>query len=148
MSYRRRAGRHKLCGAEEVGAVHARERLYRALRDRVRRETATVLDVLPPEDAAPVAGLVVDLGTTSVAATLVDMETGAISPRRPPAMARSATAPTSSTASSNPTARAVAERLQKAVIDESLRPLIAQMCAAAKIESAASTACAWPATPP
>ncbi len=101
----------------------------------VAGETAAVLDVLPPQDAAPVAGLVVDLGTTSVAAALVDMESGAI-------LAKASTGNGQIRYGADVINRIIeasreggAERLQKAVIDESLRPLIAQMCAAAKIES-------------
>ena len=137
----------KLC--QELGVEKA-ALSYAALKDlaRVLRENgfrarcvvdvadgaAAVLDVLPPDDAAPVAGLVVDLGTTSVAAALVDMETGAI-------LAKASTGNGQIRYGADVINRIIeagkeggAERLQKAVIEESLRPLIAQMCAAAKID--------------
>ncbi len=133
----------KLCellGVEKaVLSYSALKDLARVLRENgfrarcvvdVAGETAAVLDVLPPQDAAPVAGLVVDLGTA-----LADMESGAI-------LAKASTGNGQIRYGADVINRIIeasreggAERLQKAVIDESLRPLIAQMCAAAKIES-------------
>ncbi len=138
----------KLC---EVLGVEKAVLCYAALKElaRVLREhdfrarcvvdvadgVATVLDVLPPDDASPVAGLVVDLGTTSVAAALVDMQSGEI-------LAKASTGNGQIRYGADVINRIIeaskdggAERLQKAVIDESLCPLIAQMCAAAKIDS-------------
>ena len=73
-------------GAEKVTlCFHALKKLARVLREsdfnvrcviETEGDAVNVLDVLPADDATPVAGLVVDLGTTSVAALLVDMETG------------------------------------------------------------------------
>lgn len=132
----------ELTGAEKVVVTYAAlKKLARVLRESnfcvrcviEQGQTVNVLDVLPADDASPVAGLVVDLGTTSVAALLVDMESGEI-------LAKASTGNGQIRYGADVINRIIeagrdggAERLQKAVIDESLRPLIAQMCAAAKI---------------
>ena len=93
----------------------------------------TVLDVQPAGSTTPVAGLVVDLGTTSVAALLVDMQTGAV-------LAKASTGNGQIRYGADVINRIIesgreggSQRLQKAVIDESIRPLVEEMCAAAKI---------------
>ena len=93
----------------------------------------TVLDVLAPDDTAPIAGVVCDLGTTSVAAILVNMEDGSI-------LAKASTGNGQIRYGADVINRIIesereggADRLQQAVIDESLRPLIQQMCAGAGI---------------
>ena len=92
-----------------------------------------VLDVLPGDSTTPVAGVVCDLGTTSVAAILVNMENGAI-------LAKASTGNGQIRYGADVINRIIesgreggSERLQKAVVDESLRPLIQEMCASAKI---------------
>ena len=92
-----------------------------------------VLDVLPGDSATPVAGVVVDLGTTSVAAILVNMEDGSI-------LAKASTGNGQIRYGADVINRIIesgrdggSERLQKAVVDESLRPLIQEMCISAKI---------------
>lgn len=78
----------EITGARKIGLCFAAlKKLARVLRESgfhvrcvIEREDdrVTVLDVLPADDPAPIAGLVVDLGTTSVAAILVNMEDGSI----------------------------------------------------------------------
>ena len=133
----------EVTGVEKVTiSFAALKKLARVLRESdfsVRCEIETesdrvnVLDVLPADDAAPVAGLVVDLGTTSVAAILVNMEDGSI-------LAKASTGNGQIRYGADVINRIIesgreggSERLQKAVIEESLRPLIQEMCAAAKI---------------
>ena len=92
-----------------------------------------VMDVLAPDDACPVAGLAVDLGTTSVAALLVDLQSGAI-------LARAAAGNGQIRYGADVINRIIesnreggGQRLQRAVIDETLLPLIEGLCASAGI---------------
>ena len=131
-------------GAEKVVISYAALRkLARVLRENnfevrciIEKTDAqtTVLDVLAPNDTAPIAGVVCDLGTTSVAAILVNMEDGSI-------LAKASTGNGQIRYGADVINRIIesereggAERLQQAVVDESLRPLIQQMCAAAKVD--------------
>jgi uncharacterized 2Fe-2S/4Fe-4S cluster protein (DUF4445 family) len=96
-------------------------------------DTVNVLDVLPGSDLSPACGLAVDVGTTSVSGLLVNLESGGI---------------LSKASSGNGQIRYGADvinriveqqkhggtqRLQRAVIDETLLPLIEYMCADAGI---------------
>ena len=133
----------EVTGAEKVTiSFAALKKLARVLREsdfsvrcviETEGDRVNVLDVLPADDAAPVAGLVVDLGTTSVAAILVNMEDGSI-------LAKASTGNGQIRYGADVINRIIesgreggSERLQKAVVEESLRPLIQEMCAAAKI---------------
>ena len=130
-------------GAEKVTlCFHALRKLARVLRESdfnvrcvIQTEgcAANVLDVLPAGDATPVAGLVVDLGTTSVAALLVDMESGEV-------LAKASTGNGQIRYGADVINRIIesgreggSQRLQQAVIDESIRPLVREMCASAKL---------------
>ena len=130
-------------GAERVRfTYHALRALARVLRESdfevrcvIEREddAISVMDVLPANDTAPVAGLVVDLGTTSVAALLVDMETGAV-------LSKASTGNGQIRYGADVINRIIesgreggSERLQRAVIEESIRPLVQQMCASVGI---------------
>ena len=132
----------EITGVERVAITYAAlKKLARVMREnnftvRCVIETAgavTVLDVLAPDDETPVAGLVVDLGTTSVAAILVNLENGSV-------IAKASTGNGQIRYGADVINRIIesdreggSQRLQKAVIDESLRPLIREMCSAAKI---------------
>lgn len=130
-------------GAEKVVfAFLALKKLARVLRDsdfnircvlETEGDTATVLDVMPAGDATPIAGLVVDLGTTSVAALLVNMEDGSV-------LAKASTGNGQIRYGADVINRIIESgregggtRLQKAVVDESITPLAEQLCAAAGI---------------
>ncbi len=96
-------------------------------------ETVRVLDVLPATDNSPIAGLVIDLGTTSVAAILIDMENGNV-------LAKASTGNGQIRYGADVINRIIeaskeggSERLQKAVIDESICPLVREMCRSAKL---------------
>ena len=132
-------------GAEKVVfTFHALKKLAQVLREsdfRVRLVTethdnhVTVLDVQPSGTRTPVAGLVVDLGTTSVAALLVDMQTGAV-------LAKASTGNGQIRYGADVINRIIEsgreggrERLQKAVIEESIRPLVQEMCASIGIDT-------------
>ena len=120
----------------------ALKKLARALRENdfaircvIERDgdALTVLDVLPPGYSSPVAGLAVDLGTTSVAALLVDLEDGAI-------LAQASVANGQIRYGADVISRIIeldreggGERLQRAVIDESILPLIRRLCASARV---------------
>ena len=130
-------------GAEKVTlCFHALRKLARVLREsdfnvrcviQTEGSAVNVLDVLPAGDATPVAGLVVDLGTTSVAALLVNLEDGAI-------LAKASTGNGQIRYGADVINRIIESgregggtRLQKAVVDESITPLAEQLCAAAGI---------------
>ena len=131
-------------GAETVTfTFHALKKLARVLRDsdfNVRcvleaqaDGSLSVMDVMPSTQTTPVAGLVVDLGTTSVAALLVNLEDGAI-------LAKASTGNGQIRYGADVINRIIesgrdggSERLQKAVIEESIRPLAQEMCATAGI---------------
>ena len=130
-------------GAKQVTlCLYALRKLARVLREngfRVRcvleasGDGVRVLDILPPQDAAPVAGLAVDLGTTTVAALLVDMQSGAV--------LAGATAGNGQIRYGADVINRIlescreggGERLRRAVVEDSLRPLIERLCAAAGI---------------
>ena len=133
-------------GAERVTiCYHALKKLARALRENdfkvccvieARGGVANVLDVLPPEDAAPLAGLAVDLGTTTVAALLVDMADGSV-------LAKASTGNGQIRYGADVINRIIesgreggSQRLQRAAIDESIAPLIHELCASADIDPA------------
>ena len=130
-------------GAEKVVfAFLALKKLARVLRDsdfnircvlETEDNTVTVLDVMPAGDTTPIAGLVVDLGTTSVAALLVNMEDGSV-------LAKASTGNGQIRYGADVINRIIESgregggtRLQKAVVDESITPLAEQLCAAAGI---------------
>ncbi|MGX8705080.1 MAG: corrinoid activation/regeneration protein AcsV [bacterium] len=93
----------------------------------------SVMDVMPAGQDTPAAGLVVDLGTTSVAALLVNMEDGSI-------LAKASTGNGQIRYGADVINRIIesgreggSTRLQKAVVDESITPLTEQLCASAGI---------------
>ncbi len=92
-----------------------------------------ILDLLPQSDTLPVCGLAVDIGTTTVCALLVDMETGKI-------LAKASTGNGQIRYGADVIHRIVeqqkpggVERLQSAIVGETLLPLIDFMCHAAGI---------------
>ena len=92
-----------------------------------------ILDLLPESDTLPVCGLAVDIGTTTVCALLVDMETGKI-------LAKASTGNGQIRYGADVIHRIVeqqkpggVERLQSAIVGETLLPLIDFMCDAAGI---------------
>lgn len=96
---------------------------------------AEVLDVRPAAEDVKIVGLAVDIGTTSVAAVLVDMENGNI-------LAKSSTGNGQIRYGADVINRIIAsgkeggrKALQDAIIKETLTPMIAQMCAKAKIHT-------------
>ena len=125
-------------GAGEVAfALPALRALARVLRENgfaaccvVEREgdTLRVLDVLDPGDDAPVAGLAVDLGTTSVSALLVDLADGHV-------LASASAGNGQARYGADVISRIIesgrpggGERLRRAVIDDTLRPLLRRLC--------------------
>jgi len=135
----------EVTGAEKITfTFHALKKLAWVLRENdfnircvieTTDDAVSVMDVMGAEDRTPVAGLVVDLGTTSVAALLVDMETGAV-------LAKASTGNGQIRYGADVINRIIEsgreggqERLQKAVIEESIRPLVREMCASIGIQT-------------
>ena len=132
-------------GVEKVVfCYHALKKLARVLREsdfnvrcviETENGVASVMDVMPAQDQRPVAGLVVDLGTTSVAALLVNMENGEV-------LSKASTGNGQIRYGADVINRIIesgrdggSERLQKAVIEESIRPLVQEMCASIGIST-------------
>ena len=130
-------------GAGDVAfALPALRSLARVLRENgfaarcvVEREgdALRVLDALAPGDDAPVAGLAVDLGTTSVSALLVDLADGRV-------LASGSAGNGQARYGADVISRIIesgrpggGERLRRAVIDDTLRPLLRRLCAHAGI---------------
>ena len=96
-------------------------------------ERVIVRDVLPQSDNHPLVGFAIDLGTTSLAGLLVDLESGKI-------LAKASGGNGQIRYGADVINRIIEscrdggrERLQKAVIDESIRPLLEQMYRSANI---------------
>lgn len=94
----------------------------------------TVLDVRPMDDAAPLCALAIDLGTTTVCAALLNLERGTL-------LAKGSCGNGQLRYGADVIHRIVeqgkdggTERLQKAVLDDSLRPLILALCKQAGID--------------
>jgi len=131
-------------GAQKVTiCFDALKKLARVLRQsdfdvrcvvETQDDTINVLDIMPAGEASPVAGLVVDLGTTSVAALLVNLEDGSI-------LAKASTGNGQIRYGADVINRIIesgreggSQRLQRAVIEESIKPLVQEMCASAGID--------------
>jgi len=135
----------EVTGVEKVVVTFpALKKLARVMREsnftvrcviETEEDRINVLDVLPGDSTTPVAGVVCDLGTTSVAAILVNMEDGSI-------LAKASTGNGQIRYGADVINRIIesgrdggSDRLQKAVVEESLRPLIQEMCASAKVST-------------
>ena len=92
-----------------------------------------VMNILPGDKDARITGLAIDIGTTTVTGILVDMKSGEILAKASSGNGQiryGADVINRIIESVKPGGR---KRLQKAVIDETLNPLIAEMCKSAKI---------------
>ena len=94
-----------------------------------------LMDVIPIGEKATIGGLAIDIGTTTVSALLVDLETGKI-------LAKGSTGNGQIRYGADVINRIIEsqkpgghERLQNAIIKETLNPMISNMCRAAKISS-------------
>ena len=94
-----------------------------------------VYDVRPGDDATPLVGMAVDIGTTTVAGVLVDLQTGRL-------LAKASTGNGQIRYGADVINRIVEQakdggvkRLQDAIIKDTLRPLLASLCAGAGIKA-------------
>ena len=94
-----------------------------------------VFDVLPGDDQTPICGMAVDIGTTTVAAVLVNMENGKL-------LAKASTGNGQIRYGADVINRIVEQakdggvkRLQDAIVKDTLRPILAGLCASAKIKA-------------
>ena len=95
-----------------------------------------VYDVLPASEEPVVAGIAIDIGTTSVSAIIIDMLNGAVLAKGSAGNGQiryGADVINRIIESGKPGGR---EKLQDAIIKETLNPLILNMCASAKIKAA------------
>lgn len=96
-------------------------------------ETVFVYDIFPSDEDVFVGGLAVDIGTTTVSAVLINMLTGEIVGKGSAGNGQiryGADVINRIIESMKPGG---ADKLQKAIVDETLNPLITQMCRANKI---------------
>ena len=98
-------------------------------------EKLTVYDVLPADDAAPLCAMAVDIGTTTVAAILVDLKSGKL-------LAKASTGNGQIRYGADVINRIIEQgksggvkRLQDAIVKDTLRPLVAGLCAGAGIKT-------------
>lgn len=126
-------------------ALHKMARVFRSSGFQVKAVVASdeaevfVYDILPADVKPQVAGLAVDIGTTSVTAVIVDLLEGTI-------LAKASTGNGQIRYGADVINRIIeqqkpggVEKLQKAIIDETLNPLILNMCHSAHI----STTCIY-----
>ena len=100
---------------------------------RVTDDEAEVLDMLPGGDTTPACGLAIDIGTTTVSALLVDLETGEILAKANAGNGQIRYGADVINRILEQQKPGGAERLRSAVVDETLLPLISLMCADAGI---------------
>ena len=94
-----------------------------------------VYDVRPAGDETPLVGMAVDIGTTTVAAILVDLQTGRL-------LAKASTGNGQIRYGADVINRIVEQskdggvkRLQDAIVKDTLQPILAGLCASAKIKA-------------
>ena len=94
-----------------------------------------VYDVRPAADETPMIGMAVDIGTTTVAAVLVDLKTGKL-------LAKASTGNGQIRYGADVINRIVEQskengvkHLQDAIVKDTLRPLLAGLCASAKVKA-------------
>ena len=98
---------------------------------RVTKKDVFVYDILPADEEAIAGGLIVDIGTTTVSALLVNMLTGEILAKASAGNGQiryGADVINRIIESAKPGGQ---KRLQDAIVKETLNPMIAQMCASA-----------------
>ncbi len=96
-------------------------------------EGLRILNVLPGDTETKICGLAIDIGTTTVTGVLVDMQTGKILEKASSGNGQirfGADVINRIIESNRPGGR---KRLQKAILEETLNPMIARMCKAAGI---------------
>lgn len=118
---------------ELAEVLRANDFTVRCVLERQEDGVVRILDVLPPADGRGICGLAIDVGTTTVTAALVDMETGALLARASAGNGQiryGADVINRIIESSRPGGRV---RLRKAVVDDTLLPLIDTLCRQAKV---------------
>jgi len=123
-------------------SFHAMKKLSWELRENdfniravlSRRENdVEILSVLPGNDLAPICGLAVDIGTTTVSAVLADMETGDLLAKASVGNGQIRYGADVINRIIESTRPGGSERLRRAIVEETLIPLINGMCVEAGI---------------
>lgn len=96
---------------------------------------ATIYDVIPMEKNAVIGGIAIDIGTTTVSALLVDMKTGTIIAKASSGNGQIRYGADVINRIIESTKTGGQKKLQQAVIEETINPLIHQMCKAARINT-------------
>lgn len=101
----------------------------------LRGDSFTVLDVTSQSDPAPLCAAAIDIGTTTVTAVLADLQTGKL-------LARASSGNGQIRYGADVINRIIeqgkpggVERLQKAVVEETLNPILEGLCRTAKVSS-------------
>ena len=99
----------------------------------VKEEEVFVYDILPAAEEAAVTGIAIDIGTTTVSGVIVDLVSGKI-------LAKASSGNGQIRYGADVINRIIeqqkpggVEKLQKAIIEETINPMISNMCRAAKI---------------
>ncbi len=87
-----------------------------------------VYDICPAGDAARIVGLAIDIGTTTVSSVLIDMQTGEILAKGSAGNGQIRFGADVINRIVEQTKPGGVKRLQKAIIDDTLNPMIANMC--------------------
>ncbi len=98
---------------------------------RKSKQNVFVYDILPPNEEVVIGGLAIDIGTTSVAALLIDMKSGKVLAKASGGNGQirfGADVINRIIESTKPGGK---KRLQKAVIEETINPMIKEMCKSA-----------------
>lgn len=129
-------------GCEAELTFTALKKLAWVLRDNAFRvrvvltkqgEKIRIMDVLAPEGSTQVCGIAIDIGTTTVTGVMVDMENGKILSRASAGNGQIAYGADVINRIIESTRPGGSDRLQKAIIEQTLLPLIGQMCEQAQV---------------
>ncbi len=96
--------------------------------------SAKVLDIMGAEDKHPICGLAIDIGTTTVSAVIINMQTGEIIAKASSGNGQIRYGADVINRIIESTKDGGRKRLQDAVIDETIKPLIVEMCMSAKLK--------------
>ena len=123
-------------GAEAVLSIHALKKLARVLRENAfnvklilapEKGVYTIMDILPATDDTPVCGIAIDIGTTTVSAALTDVENGKFLAGASAGNGQIRYGADVINRIIESTRPGGSERLRKAIVDETLVPLIGEL---------------------
>lgn len=100
---------------------------------RAEGEKLRVLDVMSPEEENPACGVAIDIGTTTVTAVMVDMESGKILSRASAGNGQIAYGADVINRIVESSRAGGSERLRQAIVENTILPLLEEMCGQAGV---------------